>query len=1536
MFQDEDLQNHLESSFTISSQAAVIAEWNMNIPGNIFKLGNYRYRPSGAQYNVLPNFFDRVDLGNFYTGATNADVTVQSGFEENGTTPLLFTYPKEKEKIYYSLEDCLKPFRPRSGINKASYFNNKYVSNPNKDMYRRPRYYMPHREDEFKYWRSYRTESSGTTLASSNIEYGVSKNSSTGIYQIDDCVPFAVYKEEVPANRIVVKVQTNVGDLNLGPFKTAGSNSINDPFFGNQNKTVPQRFTVQYLDSNNQWLDAYEFDQTSLRDDGSSPIFGTDGYLSLEYGIQVPVLYKNNFFFVGTTITADSLPTQNITGYAYLVVTEINTRGLLYIYNGEDYDISTPVYDWKVGTDGVYETTQFVTDLTDPSYFQEQNDGNKIYREFVFVKGLRLVVESMNTPNTPLELIEISPRLVTDLTKSMIDYEVSKSLSDISTTALPVGQLMSSVGSIKLFDEDFAFNINNVWTGTSGSIVAKYVQKNIKFTFYEVIKNVSVTDESGNLENINYYVPVKNLYSEGIPQTDQSTGTITITLRDFYFYLESVAAPSILITEASLSQAICILLDSIGFSNYVFRRLSTQSDPVIPYFFIAPNQNVAEVLNQLAIATQSAMFFDEYNNFVVMTKEYLLDSTGERSLDMTLVGSNNPVRSGVNENVYSGQLPNIISISSEDQKVYNAGSINYTARYIQRSYGNLQQALYTDRSYIYKPSLLWEVSGTESTRTANSQQQQKYVLGAMPLNTTLTASIPSVVNRQIVNNVFDLGENAYWITRYKGFFYANAEIIKYDAVEYSITGTGRVWISDNLEYQKYFSELPFNGKIYPTGLVRIYAQPYYETIDGILKLKNGPVVEHGRGQFGTPVVIHNAGLDSYWTNNNNVQGCNMKSQYLFSTSAGDSSEVGIAYSVGTTFYSPDVSLVQVGQPITIVSGTGTLSTSSQTVVTAVNNVKIPEAQYYTFTVNVAPSVALATAVISLPKLPKVEIGSAGINKPLAQKSQRTGIIKNFLSSGYSTETNTNFTSTANSSTIQSSALVLNGPDFGVSEIPRDFISYVHKPITGAYKHFGTRIRLIGKVETLGDRAQSPVGGMTYFNLPGTDPTQTISIGGGSGGISLVDPNTNNGYYFELSALTASNIESYLKKDSSGNSSVVIDNIMFYKIQKQVGTSDAIPVKLWGATGNIIVNDGNLAGQYRFFDEQNPTVYDIALEYVDINSTTRVFYLYINQKLVKTITDFSPIPLYASSVALFVRGTSKAMFENVYMLSQNYSQNSVFSTGTPIASVFGDEDNEINASEALSKYALSGIVQKTYLTGVDPTVSPRYSLDFEEFGTIMRECAYFNIKYDRAYPALYAKIAPTLNRLKGYTVSGFSADSYGAEFLVFNNTDRALNLDETTGNFLRIIGVTFTQDTTNTISVDDYLNKRGNLSDPEFKGDVVINSPYRIIEQYDRIKESRILYGKNEFSLDSAYIQDQDTAENLIGWIVDKSINPRKSVGLNVFPTPTIQLGDMVTIDYKSDDGLDIVASDSTRFVVYNISYARSIDGPSMTLYLSEV
>jgi hypothetical protein len=226
--------------------------------------------------------------------------------------------------------------------------------------------------------------------------------------------------------------------------------------------------------------------------------------------------------------------------------------------------------------------------------------------------------------------------------------------------------------------------------------------------------------------------------------------------------------------------------------------------------------------------------------------------------------------------------------------------------------------------------------------------------------------------------------------------------------------------------------------------------------------------------------------------------------------------------------------------------------------------------------------------------------------------------------------------------------------------------------------------------------------------------------------------------------------------------------------------------------------------------------------------------------------------------------------------------------------------------------------------------------FEEFGSIMRECAYFDIKYDRSYPALYAQLSPTFNRIKGYSISGFQADSYGAQFLIFNASDTALNLDETTGNYLRIQGITFTQDTTYQLTVDEYFKKESNLSDPQLQGSTLITSPLVQKAKYDEIRLSRLVYGKNDFSIESPYIQTQDDAEELMGWIISKVMSPKKSIGINLFSIPTIQLGDIVTIDYKNNDGLNLVANDSDRFVVYNISYKRTLEGPSMTVYLSEV
>jgi hypothetical protein len=566
-------------------------------------------------------------------------------------------------------------------------------------------------------------------------------------------------------------------------------------------------------------------------------------------------------------------------------------------------------------------------------------------------------------------------------------------------------------------------------------------------------------------------------------------------------------------------------------------------------------------------------------------------------------------------------------------------------------------------------------------------------------------------------------------------------------------------------------------------------------------------------------------------------------------------------------------------------------------------------------------------------LPNTTTGAAGVNNALATQTTRNGVIKNFMATNYLTETQVNNLKSTQSGTIQSSALVMNGPSFGPTQTPINLISYVYKELDSSYKNFGTRMRIVGKIENNETRTQTPIGSTPYFQVSGTEPNQNISIGGGSGGLAvLLNPETNNGYYFEIVALTEDNIESYLKANNQGESQISINNIVFYKIKKDSSNTNAIPVKLWGGLSKIIVDDGRFTGQYRMAGEENPTVYDLSVEYQDIGKIRR-FYLYINNKLIKIVDDKDPLPIY-NNMALFTRGSSRCMFENVYALSENYSQNTVFTVGETLASAFGEK--QINASDSFRKYAMSGIIQSTYLSGISSQQPPKYNMYFEEFGTIMRECAYFNIKYDRAYPALYAQLSPTFNRIKGYTTSGFYADSYGAEFLIFNSTDSAINLDETTGNYLRIQGITFTQDTTHELTVDDYFKKRGNLSDPELLGSTLTLSPLVEKARYDEIRLSRLTYGKNEFSIETPYIQTQDDAESLMGWIVNKTMVPRKDIGINAFSIPTLQLGDIVTVNYKDSDGLDLVTPDDSRFVVYNIEYARRLTGPSMSIYLSEV
>lgn len=1484
----DEVKNHTISESTIRTQSLVLAEWNLNLASNTAKIGNYRYRPnnSSSPFYTIKGTYDSADTTKDYTDATYADILIDGGYEDDGS-PYIIKTQHEQQRLLMSLEDCINKNRPRSGINKLMYFEKvRNIPSSNEHMAQRPRYYVANKDDQFKYWSSFRTEvldatitavasstpsagsvrytanntftvgdtvyinnlspaeyngtfiitartsttftvtnSSTSSLINQNgtaiikdVPRGISKKSGSNYY-IEDAAPFVVYTEAVPANRVVVKMQTHIGTYDMGN---------GDQLYGDYNKQVPLEWGIQKLDSTNTWQNLTSFTSSSTRSD-STPIIKEDGYVELEYGLVIPTGYETTFYYAGDYATASSLPVASNAGYAYLIGASSSTPGQWYIYNGSTYDSPvTASYSWRIHEETVNRFTPFVKDLTNPSTY-----GSGLYREIDYIKGLRIVVSKMTKADIPFELIEMSPRLAVDLSDKTTGFSIKKHASDLGNSGMPVGQLLAGIGSLDLFDYDQAFNSNN-----TSSIINKFIAKNLQVKMYEIIVNVNGYD---------YYYPIKTMNCDGFPDYSSSDRAVNLTLRDQFTMFESMTAPQVFVRDVSLSWAISTIFDAIGFSNYVFKRVAGTHDPIIPYFFIAPQTSVAQVLQDLAVSTQHMMFFDEYNNLVIMSKEYAMPTQDERSTDFAIYGSQDYTTSstGLNNSIKfkNPKLSNILGISSKINDIYNDGKINYSARSIQKDITEIKQAWNVDnyRTYKYKPVLLWEAGPEQNTKPINQidSQSSGYALAAIPLNSTLSDSIPSWSGTEITNNIIDLGQGVYWMPRYNGYFCANGEIIKYDAVEYTVENIGNVWITSVQEYGYYFSKLGFAKKIYPTGRVRIYAK---------ISETGTSIAQHGRGQFGTPVVEHSAGLSDIWKDSTRRKGFVMQSDYLFDNKA------------------------------IIATTTGAAGITTNATNLATKSAKIEE--------------TIKNVLYQSPKENEFE----GVKSET--KAERGG-------------------------NVQASALIFSGPsqkDLSIKKIkPKNMITYIPKQLDENYAHFGTRLRIVG----------NPVKGKKNEINQNVDNSIELYNGlkmrGGSAGISfMLDKTTNNGYYFEIAAL------SY---DGTTNTDV-LDNVFFYKIKKDSASSDAIPVKLYSGQATILVDQAEFVGQSRTMSEENPTVYDLAVEYESRGSKWKRFYLYLNNCLIAVIDDKDALPV-KKNMALFTRGSTKALFENVYAIRGRYERNpNKIISAPPVQSRTIFDDDSISFTEGFSKYGISSMIQKTFLSSIGGYGS-EHNLYFDEFGTIMREAAYFNIKYDKAYPALTAKMSPTISSFKGYSVSGFIPTAYGAEFMVFNCTDTVLMIGTNTGNYLRIQGVTLTDEVSSTLTVDDYYNKKADFSNPTFSGTKL--ETIDLYNQYVDIKNSRTTYGVKQFDITAKYIQDQDVATELMGWLISKISKPRKAVGVDVFGLPYVQLGDIVTVDYVDEDSVSQISLTSdSRYVVYSSEYSYSENGPQQIIYLSEV
>lgn len=1148
------------------------------------------------------------------------------------------------------------------------------------------------------------------------------------------------------------------------------------------------------------------------------------------------IIYSNNIW-----TNKVSIKTQKHLGYvksfdidAYIdnvgwvtIYTEDNTsslsEGILDIY----YDPSTSTWIKYVNNiDSPDEKTVFDFTL---------NNGS--ISGAVKIKGLRFRAKKMSQKFIPLEMIELSPRLVADITNYVADFDINSEMQN-SSYGLPIGSIVSSNGSITISNTDGAFSKNN-----SNSIIHNLLKPNVEIKLYQKLI----------VNNNTYRFPLKTLYTDIWNEGDNST--VNVSLEDYFKFFKERSAPDILIANKSgvpTSVALLMLMDNIGFNSFIFQKTSTgkdgdKEDVVLDFFYSKKEQTVMEVLESLAISTQTSIYMDASNNLVAMTKEKSI--LKQKIKDFWIYGNDQTiVKDGISyiSNISGFQEtfePPITDINIEYNDIGLAKQPVSALVTKDDVNDSIKRALedpsfsvsLVDSDFRNSGGLLWEAT--------NKKEKTENVLAAA----ILTQDIPSsgiyahLNNRSNPNNltpnpnlvftsksnkealITELADNTddgirsrmnivldknyihtFSKTSYSGYVRIDQEIIKYNGIMFLISNPKynsykkQVFFNEQ-EYNQALSSLAQGGSLEPQSL--ILDIEVTETLNFSDSSKYDFVITgDGRGENNTEVKAHK-GINTHKLFLQENEDWKRNGVMLYNTSLDKAIINNLTVSTKTDTY--------------------------------INNQTMKTTKFLeSYTANLKLSGPKCFGAVSSNK--KFDTSNVNI-LPISDPSEQviTGIFKQIKTS--------------------------NGTKVRVSRL-------------------GTRMRLI-------------------YDVPKNVQKGSKSINSGvTAGIAwdvYITKNGVTGYFLEVEDVGTIN--------GSQLSSNNLGNMRLYKISKNNGKFNAI---LLGTSWVNVTNTSwsGLEQRGQADGKSQTTIFDLDI-LISRSSSSSQFDVYWEGQNVLTARDTKNRTLdvdIASTIGLFVRGQSSAIYEHVYAYS---GAEGIVPTdvGTQEITYFSDNKQEFNRC-----YLPSGVTRQNGTDG------KKHYMYFEDFGKLVREVKKFDIRYDNV--ALNPQLISISRTSRYYQVSDFKTTNHGASFWVHNTGNSAITLDGTSGTPLYVFGFPLVERNPGSIKSSEFLEKQNYETD--------IN---------DKYNANRKLYGKQELQLSGQFINNRLQAKSLAKWVINNLSKERKTLKVDIFANPLLQLGDKVGLLYSDK----YYTNEQTTYTITSISYSVKNNGPEMSITLRE-
>lgn len=395
-------------------------------------------------------------------------------------------------------------------------------------------------------------------------------------------------------------------------------------------------------------------------------------------------------------------------------------------------------------------------------------------------------------------LIAIEPHLEVDLTGRLMDVSDDFDMSETSQL-YPIGTITSNTANLTLSNDDGIFNNEN-----TESPYYQLLEPNVEFNL-EYIYTIS---------GVSHSVQQFKMYGAGWP--GQSSALVTVELEDASKYLKEMTPNPTLFQNKTVTEIIWRILDSVGFVDYEIGNEDLVVEHVLEQFWCDGEKTAWELLDELAKASQTAIYFDANGKLQVRTREAAFRDTALP--DWTLRGQTE-----------GSELADISELEVEETYEANNIDVVYTAS-------------------------KWKVgtTGKPALTKVWEPESDNVVVRACPL-------VQPIVSTS--TNIKISSANAK-IWPYKSLVNIEGEVIRYEGKEFvyytyteSVNSAGitvytspvkhTIFVNDFAEYTKYNETTPldYRSKNFFTGNLKIKA----------------------RGEWNSPVTNHNIDITGWST-----------------------------------------------------------------------------------------------------------------------------------------------------------------------------------------------------------------------------------------------------------------------------------------------------------------------------------------------------------------------------------------------------------------------------------------------------------------------------------------------------------------------------------------------------------------------------------------------------------------------------------------------------------------------------------------------